>query len=427
MNTHRESFNPNDVAKDIASEALLLFSAGQFFRYEKGVYRSVSDYQIKATIKERLGDFNKIRSNEEVFQSLRLDINREPDELNIGQSILLNIKNGMLNIETMVLSDHDPKLFSTTQLDVEYNAGATCPLFEKTVAEWLETEKKVQLLQEFLGYCIERETKQEKILFMVGSGANGKSTLLSVIEAIFGSNNCSAIPLDKLSDKFSLAQLFGKALNLASEAPSKSVLCDDKLKAIVSGDLIQAEKKFQPPFSFRPFARFIVACNEIPRTEDQSNAFYRRMLILPFSRTYSEQEQDKTLKHKLMAEKDGIFLWMLAGLRRLKDRGRFEEPKESVVEREAYRKENNTVMTFVEEECELSTTGMTPKNEFFTHYSVWCQHAGYKPMTKQRVGKSLKEHYSLGDTLTGPADSRTRVWTGIALRSVQSVQTFSHQ
>ncbi|HOW60030.1 MAG TPA: phage/plasmid primase, P4 family [Candidatus Omnitrophota bacterium] len=427
MKIQGQYINLNEIAKTIASGKALIFSAGQFFHYEEGVYKAVSDYQIKALIKEKLGDLNTIRSNEEVLRALQIDVFKRPDELNFTKTLLLNLKNKMLNITDMTLSDHDPQYFSTIQFDVKYDLNSSCPVFKKTVLEWLENEEKVNLLQEFLGYCLTRDTRQEKILFLIGSGANGKSTLLFVIESILGKENCCAIPLEKLSDKFSLAQLLGKAVNIASETPSKSFLCDEKLKAIVSGDLVQAEKKFQSPFSFRPFAKFIVACNEIPRTEDKTNALYRRLLILRFGKSYGEGEQDRELKHKLIVEKDGIFLWMLEGLQRLRERGHFIESKESVDEVTTYRKENNTLLTFVDEECDLSEQGVTSKDLFHKRYSAWCVESGHIPLNKNMIRKSLKQYYDIGENLVGPSESRTRVWTGISLKSVQSVQTFSHQ
>ncbi len=409
------AFNPNEIAKIIQGEGNFLHSAGKFYRYENGAYRPISDVEIKAIIKQELGDKSKIRLIDEVLEALRLDTNKESNNIN---RFGLNVINGMIDVEKMRLNAHDYRFYSTIQFKVEFKPETKCPLFVKTVAEWLDSSEKVSLLQEFLGYCLTNETSQEKILFLVGSGANGKSTLLHVMGSIFGTENCSAIPLDKLSNRFYQAELVGKSINLTSETPSKSVLCDDAIKSIVSGDLILGERKFQPPFSFKPKVKFIVACNEIPRTEDKSDALNRRLLILRFDRTYRDEEQDKTLKEKILQERSGIFNWMLEGLRNLHIRGYFNEPQGSVSEREAYRRENNTLILFVEEKCEICEQGVSRKGEFYDHYKKWCQESGLLPLSKPRLGKALKEHYKLGEDEMGGAADRYRVWTGIVLRGV---------
>lgn len=408
-------FNANDVAKDIAKENKLLFSAGQFYQYKNGVYRPVSDYIINVLIKEKLDSDSSIRRMAEVFQALSLDLHQGPELLNPMGKMCLNLLNGMLNVEEMRMFPHDPLSYSTVQLNVNYEPKAECPQFKKAIHEWLGNTEKVALFLEFLGYCLTYDVSQEKILFLVGSGANGKSTLLHLVGAIFGKENCSAIPLDKLANRFDLAQIYNKALNIGSETPSKSVLHDDIIKSVVSGDLIQAERKFKEPFFFKPHAKLIVACNDIPRTEDKSDALYRRLLILRFNRTYTEQEQDKSLKNKLIAEKDGIFNLALNSLKDLRQRGYFKEPEESIVERESYRKENNSLISFVEEECDLCDQGIAYKDELYQRYKKWCEESGLRSLSKQRFGKALKEHYKVGEDLEGPAYERRRIWTGIVL------------
>ncbi len=409
-----EKINPNNVAKRIQIGETYLFSAQRFYCYQNGIFRSIGDNQIKSIIKKELGAHSRSYLINEVYTALSLDVNCEPQFLNLSG---LNVQNGMLDLSKMTLASHDPIYKSTTQLNVYFTPDAECPLFLETVNEWLGSKEKVELLQEFIGYCLTFDTFQEKILFLVGSGANGKSTLLHVIGSIFGVDNTSAIPLDKLSNRFYLAELFGKLINITSETPSKSVLCDDVIKSVVSGDLIQAERKFKEPFFFKPNAKFIVACNEIPRTEDKTDALYRRLLILRFDRTYTEEEQDKTLKGKLIQEKNGIFNWALEGLKRLRERTYFNEPQESTEERESYRKENNTLLSFVEEECELCDQGTTSKNEFYKKYEMWCKESGLHSLSKPRLGKALREHFKVGEEFEGSAYNRCRIWTGIVLRN----------
>ena len=99
---------------------------------------------------------------------------------------------------------------------------------------------------------------------------------------------------------------------------------DSIFKAVVSGEEIEADHKFKDPFKFRPVSKLIFAMNELPRVEDHSNGFFRRVVVIPFNRTFNEDKRNRNLKYELeQQELDGIFIWALEGLYRLEERGRF--------------------------------------------------------------------------------------------------------
>jgi putative DNA primase/helicase len=257
-----------------------------------------------------------------------------------------------------------------------------------------------------MGYSLVPDTRYEKALLMVGEGANGKSTLLSVWEHIIGEDNLCSVTLGNLQNEFHRVKLSGKLLNIAAEVTHTTLAQADYFKRIVTGDTIDASHKHKPVFQFRPFARLVFAMNRMPRIKDTSHGFYRRLLILPFNRMFRKEEQDRQLRHKLVAEVDGIFQWALRGLDRLYDNDGFTEPQ---VVREAladYQRANNPLVAFVEDCCSLDTEFSTSKDTLYEKYKDYCDNYGFKAGS---IGTFFKELYAQYPSLVS---ARPRTETG---------------
>jgi putative DNA primase/helicase len=311
----------------------------------------------------------------------------------------------------MTLTSHTPDVYSTVQLNVSYNPDAECSRWLQFLDEVFEGSRdKVEALQEFFGLCLTRDTKQEKALVCIGEGANGKSVTMYVLEKMLGEENYSSVSLERFDNHHYLADLFGKLANITIETNAKTVIYDSTFKAIVSGDTIHADAKYKKPVKFKPFCKIVVALNNMPRVDDKSDGFFRRLIILRFTRQFKEEEQDKNLKFKLEQELDGIFLWSLEGLRRLNERGHFNERDAIHNEVEEYRRQNNNVMVFITEMCDIDSSLKIPKDDLYKNYSEWCKSNGCYPLSKINFGKEILKHYH---SIAGGRDATTRYWIGI--------------
>jgi putative DNA primase/helicase len=150
--------------------------------------------------------------------------------------------------------------------------------------------------------------------------------------------------------------------------------------------------------------------NNLPRVDDKTNAFFRRLIILRFPREFSESEQNKNLIDELLPELNGIFLWYLDGLKRLRSRGYFEIPVQVRREIEEYRQENNNVMIFVEEKCLLGNEYSINKTSLYFVYSNFCKDNNYRPVSIKRFGKELKRQFNC---IHDGRSSNERFWKGI--------------
>jgi len=401
------------VAENIRKKYNLIYSAQIFYAYKGGVYQHIDDEIVRRHIINELGTKISNYKVNEMLSFVRTCAFINVKELN--DTPYLNLKNGLFDIESGKLCPHDPAVYSIIQLDVTYDYMAKCNMWIKMLNEIFENDQsKIEILQEYFGLCLTKETKYEKALICIGEGANGKSVILNTIRDMIGKENCSAIPLEKFNNSHYVANLFGKLVNISIETNAKAEVYDSTFKAIVSGDPIEADPKFKKPFTFQPVCKLIFAVNNLPRVDDKTEAFYRRLMIIRFNREFKEEEQNKNLRKELINELDGIFLWCLEGLKRLKARGYFDINKSIKDEIEEYKKENNNVIVFVNEECILDPLLTETKKDLYLAYTEYCNSNGNKPISQIKFCKELVKRFSLSrNSRYGPLGTRT--WDGIGL------------
>ncbi|MGB3113622.1 MAG: phage/plasmid primase, P4 family, partial [Candidatus Omnitrophota bacterium] len=285
----------------------------------------------------------------------------------------------------------------------------------KTLREIFEDDSaQIMLLQEYFGYCLTRDTDYEKSLFLFGEGANGKSVVLYVLEELIGRENCSSIPLEKFNDMHYVARLRDKLVNISLETNAKADVYDNMFKAIVTGDTIAADEKYGQPFQFKPYCKLLFSTNNMPRVKDKTEGYFRRLLVLPFNRQFTVNERDPKLKYKIAgSELDGIFLWALNGLNRLRERGYFKESTSMLAVKDEYRKENNNVIIFVDEVCVIDAHAEVKKDELYQAYHDWCFASGYKALRKIAFGRELQRQHEF---VSDARSSYERRWEGIRLR-----------
>jgi len=409
--TAKEKLTPAEIAAKLCQEQKIIYCGRSFYAYQDGVYQCIDDEEMREKILWVTGlniSFSKV---EEILKFSRISAFKDIDKLN--DTPLLNLKNGLFNIDTYELLPHNPDIYSTIQLNVTYEPTAKCEKWIQALFEILQSdEEKASTLQEFFGLCLTRETRYEKALICIGEGANGKSVLLNTLEKLIGEENCTSIPLEKFNDAHYTASLFGKIANISIETKAGSEVYDSVFKAIISGDPVQADLKFKNSFKFRPFCKLIFAVNNLPRVDDKTNAFFRRLLLIRFEKEFTEIEQNKLLKEELLTELDGIFIWCLEGLRRLRARRYFDISGKIDAEIKGYQRDNNNVIVFIEEECRLGIDYSVDKKGLYAAYQTSCKENGHRPVSKNKFGAELKRHFK---DVKDDRLNTGRIWRGIEL------------
>lgn len=338
---------------------------------------------------------------------------------NLGNPETVNCMNGELELVDgkWVLMPHRSEFYRTTQIPVAYDAAAEAPLFlsflDQVFRDDEDKDDKVQAVLELMGYTLMSHARHEMFVLLIGNGANGKSVLLAVLEALCGAENTCGVQPSNFDRGFQRAHMHMKLANVVTEINQGETMADAELKGIVSGEASTVEHKFKNPFTMRPFATCWFGTNHMPHTRDHSNAIFRRAMILTFNRTFAKEEQDPQLKDKLIAELPGILNLCLAAYAQALQRG-FTRPASSEAAKNEWRLETDQVAQFVDDACTREADSREKSSDVFKQYKDWAALNGIKHAVT---------HKTLRDRLTqlgfGKQKTREAAWVvGLKLNGV---------
>ncbi|HPH40497.1 MAG TPA: phage/plasmid primase, P4 family [Candidatus Fermentibacter daniensis] len=331
---------------------------------------------------------------------------------------LLNCMNGTLNLSTFKLQPHSHDDLLTKMSGTNYDPVAKCPL-------WLEflhritagDSKLITYLQKAVGYSLTADTSEQCFFFLYGDGANGKSTFINTISGLMG-DYAAKMRAESLFIKSSdgpnndIARLRGARFVSASEMRSRP-LNETLVKDITGGDSIAARFLFCEHFEFRPECKVWMYGNEKPNIKGTDEGIWRRVRLVPFVVHIPEEDQDRTLAHKLEEELPGILNWALEGLKEWRVTGLGTPPsvKDATI---AFREEMDSVQQFIESECEMGLAYSEEANTLYSQYRSWAAGQGITQLKRNDFARALdKKDFSRG---RDPRTSR-HIRKGLRLRN----------
>ncbi|HZK69958.1 MAG TPA: phage/plasmid primase, P4 family [Clostridia bacterium] len=412
-------FNPKLMADILLSEFHFFAYAEteSIYVYEDGIYKPTGIYFIKKEMLERLGKYFRIGQVKEVTQQIKIKSMIDRYKIN-SERHLINLNNGIFDTKEWKFKKHDPRFLSTIRIPKTYDPDAKCPIINRFLDD-VVSQKDKQTLIEWSGLMLIIETMFEKAMMLCGSGGNGKSTFINLLTALIGDENTTAIPLQKLIDennnKFIVAHLHEKLMNVCADIPSTTIHNSDMFKRLVGKDKITGEHKFGHPFEFYNPARLIFSARIIPNlAEIGDEAYYRRWLIVEFLNRFTGESDDKDMQNKLTTDTElsGFLNLALAGLKTILQNGRFTHELSIQDTAYLYIKKANPVYKF-SEECIVSSPNDILKNEVYLEYLRWCEQYNEKPMNNNIFGKNMK---ALRYLSVQKGDSKY-YWEGIAIKT----------
>ncbi len=325
--------------------------------------------------------------------------------------VLINLQNGTFEIteKSQILRLPNPADFLTYQLPYCYDDQAQAPKFHQYLDRVLQDGNLQKIIAEFLGYVFVHPStlRLEKALLLHGTGANGKSVLFNIVFALLGKDNILSHSLYSLTNRqtgYHRADLATKLLNYTSELDGIS----DKsiFKEMVSCENIEARPIYGRPFNFVNTCKFMFNCNELPKETEQTHAFFRRFLIIPFKETIPEKDQDKKLADKIIEDElPGVFNWVLEGLCRLLNQQGFTQSEISEEALRDYREQSDSVQMFLNDHSYgPNTLNLIPLKEIFIEYKIYCSDGNYRPVSNKTFADRIrakgyelkKEKYGMG-------------------------------
>lgn len=390
-----------ELAKQVRGQAnLLIDESKRFYVYQEGgYYKHIPDFEVYLTdlIPENTLDELDVRDITDIIDriSWAKSIRCSLDEFNYRHE-LVNIENGVFNIETGELLEHSPDLRFNYVAHANYltdKEKITCPMFDQFCKTSLggDPEKRLLLL-EAIGYICTDTNDGKCAIFLKGQPNSGKSVVVEFISKLFDPELVANVPLHQLGERFSSAELNGRKVNVSGELAGRDLSDISIFKSVTGNDRIAGQFKGKKIFHFVPRCKLLFAGNTLPHTTeaDTTAAFVNRIKIILFNTSVDPEEQDKELLDKLWAERDSIITLALdAVLALVKRNYAFTLPEDSRRFLRSFELRGNEVKAFVEDCCELSPAAKVFNSELYSAFKDYCAKNGLDTFSRNKLYELL--------------------------------------
>lgn len=309
---------------------------------------------------------------------------------------LLNVGNGIIDLRTGILKTHDPADLITKLAPVSYDADADMPVIKEWLLEIMDGSGNLVLfLQRAVGYSLTGDTREHILPICYGTGANGKSTFLGLIQEMLGDyatvTNTSALMVRRIEGiSCDVAMLKGARFVAAAEVEEGQRFAESLVKQLTGGDLISVRYLHCNPFTFKPTFKIWLAVNHKPVIRGTDLGIWRRVRLIPFTVTIPEDKQDQTLPAKLREELPGLLAWAVAGCLewQLYGLGVPDEVKKATGQ---YQSEMDAVAQFIEACCTVLEGLAVRSSSIYTAWVAWCKSNGETETSNKAFSLKLEE------------------------------------
>jgi len=395
----------------------------RLYHYGHGVYLDDGEIVLKALIEAEFGDITDDRLVRDVIGKVKRRTYVDRDLFNNRN--ILNVRNGLLDLETLQLLPHTPDYLSTAQIDVFYNPNAKAPAISKFLKE-VARSGDIALIEEIIGWLLWPDYNVHKAVMLLGPGRNGKGTLLRLITAFLGKKSISNVTLqDLVADRFAKADLYGKLANIGGDLPSKDLSDTAAFRNLTGGDDNRAQEKYHPAFNFRNKAKLMFSANILPRSSDDTYAYYSRWILIEFLNSFDPQkgtgDPDLDAKLQTSEELSGLLNIALAGLARLRANSwKFSYDKTVEDVEILYKRNANPVLAFLMDECEAIPSCFIEKTVFNNRFNDYAKAHGIRPLSPTRFVVLLKDQTEIPVSDYRPhfsgGDAAPRCWLGVGFK-----------
>lgn len=342
---------------------------------------------------------------------------------------LLNFRNCTVDLRTGAQRPHAREDYLTHCVDCDYDPSAQCPTWTKFLEDiFLSDSQMVDFVHRSIGYGLSGDTSEQCLFVLHGGGANGKSTLMSVVMAIAGNLGHEPRFDSFLAAKHGrngtddIASWRGKRILFASEANPGAKLDEAMIKSLTGGERITARHLYRQQFTFTPTAKVFLACNAIPHIRGTDDGIWRRIRIVPFQRQIPEAQRDPYLTKKLLDEKPGICAAIVRGSIAWAENG-LQQPDSVRAATTSYRYEEDTIGRFLSDCAVLEESALVSTSTLYSTYKLWADSSGEHPLSATTISRYLRQH--------GKEQVRdrtgTRCWRGIRIQSLYETKTTSRE
>lgn len=354
----------------------------------------------REAVDDQLGGEKGLGCITQLHKFLRTDSDLQIDEPQGNQRIAV-LENGIFDVMTGKLREHNYKEVTFSFIKAKYRDKAKCKTFRHFLQAITHGDTVLQeRFWQFLGYML-LQTNEAKLFFVMGTAPDsGKSVLGNFIECLFDERYVSNVALNDLSKTFALAPIVGKAVNISLDLPSTKVKPSavSQLKMLTGGDAFSVNQKFVPVFRYRNRAKLLFASNFPIELSEHDDAFWNRLVYLPFDFSIPKADQNAGLLDMLQEEKDAIVSEALRHAKILIENN-FCFPTTPLIERrmeEWQGRVSPSIESFLQSCCIMdeSVKGELTDTLFFA-YNQYCEEHDFAPKSRPKFKSFLEKEMNL--------------------------------
>ena len=400
------------VDEIIAKHNIIYVDQVGFYEWNSRVWSKSSDGAVRNYADKFYG--KRFSTAQRVASVCNLLKSRSITQVVFDRNPVLTFQNGTLEIETGIFREHNPSDYCSIIMDYDYDPGARCPVWEHFIEDVTDEEpRRQEILQFIAGYVLFPDCRHQKVFILVGSGGNGKSVYLEIIQKLFGAENVTHVEPTGLAAEFQRIRLKDSLLNIGSDINSDFSRGEIRewLLKIADGTSIQACYKGMNHIDFIPRCKLVYACNAMP-TAEIVNGLNRRMQFIDFPCQYVEtpdpsnpkqRQRDINIITKLNAELPGIFNWAYSGYKLLRTVGYFTDAPEQDEFIKQFEQTSNPVLVFCDD-YDGNFHGTVTRSDVYAWYKSWCEDTGHKPLSREKFIPKFRD--CLGDRILDDTQRR---------------------
>ena len=350
---------------------------GQFHYPEGGIYRPISDQDLRSMIFPIVEHALAAGKNGRIIGNV-LDLLRDCPYIKVSRTTetpeRVFFHNGAYNILRHELEPLRSDDFITSYIPVDYMPNChSCPAFDDFLLSISGGDPAViTLCWEMIGYLLSNDMAAKSFFLLQGVGDSGKSVMGNLISSLFNQEAVSYLDIYRFKDKFATSELRGKRLNISMDLPRVQLKREaiGVIKMLTGDDVITVEKKFHNPEAYRPTAKLVFGSNFPLMVADNDPAFQARLVKIPFRFQIPKERQDKHLLEKLMAERSAIAVKALDYYLRLKANNYcFTKVDVSVAAVIGYVPDSEVLQAFLEQSCVFAPGEFTFTEDLYSAYN----------------------------------------------------------